>query len=480
MDFFQSPLAIVLFGVYALVVLALLSLFFRSGNQDPQLSSSTVSVPAGGEGSPDPADFPGSDSHKVSAGREDMSNGNDGLFREEAEKLFSNDRDPVFVMKEDYHVIYCNRAAGKLFGNERLAGNRDLADILEADPSKMIKAIGDPEKPRLIQFPCVLPNGKDGDAQVRIAVLNRLPRIYAVRVVSLDESRPGWLARPGKSAEGQTSLTRGGHLDFREIDPASVELSADQMLAPLRDIDGLLSKVSRSDTSFEGTDPALQSARAKLRKLIRHIEEIDWMLQVTDGQLHLNRQSFSAYEVLSNMADAANRVSSEEGPRLELDPPQKPTVEPILAGDQRIFEKVLTQLLTSAFRSADGGGIKVYFRIEPLESPHQSDDWYLFAGEDGGRSQASRLTIRIGFNRFTSKDKMESDLPAVIETLGSTMIDPKLSRRLDYVRKGRDSDLFGLTLARELVSKMEGELAFRSSPEGMSEFVLSLQFDNAG
>ncbi len=485
MEWFRSPLALIFFGVYALVLLGLLSVYFRSASRRNQSASAraadsgrTGPRPAGeavlvsGEGEVDGGRATGTGDFSSRPGPND-------LFREEAEKLFSGDRDPVFATDEDFRVFYGNRATVKLFGDQSATVRKSLAEILGSDEAKLRKAVGDPDKPKAVTVPCLLPNGKDGDVQLRVAVLNRLPRIYAVRVAGFEETRPGWLARPGRKSGGQTSLTRGGHLDFREIDPASVELSADQMLGPLRDIDERLSKVSRSDGEATGTDPSLQAARGRLRKLIRHIEEIDWMLQVTDGHLHLTHETFKAYEVLSGMADAANRLSGTDGARLELSPSEAPAVEPLLSGDRRIFEKILTQLLTSAFRSTDRKGIKVDYRSEPLESPQQSDDWYLFAGEETSRSQASRLTIRIGFHRFSEEEGGESDLPAVIETLGSAIIDPKLSRRLDYVRKGRDSDLFGLTLARELVTKLEGELAFQSSPEGLSEFVLRLQFDNA-
>jgi len=115
-----------------------------------------------------------------------------------------------------------------------------------------------------------------------------------------------------------------------------------------------------------------------------------------------------------------------------------------------------------------------------LESPTQSDDWYLFADEGEGHSQSSLLTLRIIFQRGEGETESTSDLPAVVETLGAQIVDPRLIRRLDFVRKGRDSDLFGLTLARELVSELEGELAFLTGAQGQSEFVLKLRFENAG
>ena len=285
----------------------------------------------------------------------------------------------------------------------------------------------------------------------------------------------------GKNGGESTSLTRGGHLDFREVDPASVELSADQMLVPLREMDDLLRRV-KDVQETEGTpsgNPPLLSARNKLRRLIRHIEEIDWMLQVADGHLHQRPESFRAYEVLAHMAAAANRVSAKEGPQLKIDPSEAPVVETLLTGDRRVFEKVLTQLLTSAFRaSAQDGEILAELRSKPLEAPTQSDDWYLFAGEEERASQATLLTVRITFDR-NEAGKGQSDLPAVVETLGAQVIDPRLNRRLDYVKKGRDSDLFGLTLARELVGQLDGELSFQTDPNGKSEFYLRLQFENA-
>ncbi len=476
MEWFRSPLAIVAFGVYALLLFGLLGAYLRpSRRSNPAVDGPDgTRVPGSGAeaaantGTPDP---------QMDIVAPDRSS-NASVFRDEAEKLFARDRDPVIVADEALRTVFLNRAARKLFGISEDGIFSSLAQILGSNEAEIRKVTADVEKPESVSVACRLPNGGDGTAQLRVAVMNRLPRILAIRVTALEAANPGWLARTGRKAAGQTSLTRGGRLDFREIDPATVELSADQMLGPLREIDERLRKVS-DGSPVVAADPSLQAARGRLRKLIRHIEEIDWMLQVTDGHLHLRPEEFKAYELLSGMASAANRMAGENGPRLRLSPSEQPAVEPLLAGDRRIFEKILTQLLTSAFRSADEQGIAVDYRSEPFESPSQSDDWTLFADEETGRSQATQVTVRIAFRRPVSENAADSDLPAVIETLGSAIIDPKLSRRLDFVRKGRDSDLFGLTLARELVSKLEGELAFQGRGEGESEFVLSLRFDNA-
>ncbi|MFP4352877.1 MAG: hypothetical protein ACLFTU_08610 [Puniceicoccaceae bacterium] len=464
MEWIRSPLVLVAFGAYALVLFLLLSRYFRAGEKRP----AGVRDPLrGAEALPVREDAPAALAR----------------FREEAERLFAKEKEPVFASDADLRVFYRNGAARKLFGGAFDDHDEPLAAILGAEEQPLRKSIGDPDKPVSATVACALPNGRAGTAQVRVAILNRMPRVLAVRVTGLEESRPGWLSKSdGPAGKGSTSLTRGGHLDFREVDPASVELSADQMLGPLREIDDLLSKVSERSAAagFGGgpPDPALPAARTRLRRMIRHIEEIDWMLQVTDGHLHLRPEPFRAHEVLAAMTETANRLSSADGPGLRLDPAEPPPVEPLLSGDRRVFEKILTQLLTSAFRSSGKGDIRVDYRAEPLESPTHSDDWYLFAGEDDARSQATRITIRIAFDR-PGAEAEGSDLPAVIETLGAQIMDPKLARRLDFVRKGRDSDLFGLTLARELVGKLEGELAFRSDPEGRSEFLLLLQFDNA-
>ncbi len=476
MEWIHSPLVLVAFGVYALVLFLLLSLFFRTGEsrsagtRAPLRGGAAVAVREDGLGSPGAAAPPDGGASPLET------------FREEAERLFAKEKEPVFAADGDLRVFYRNRAARKLFGGAFDEDDEPLAAILGAEDRDLRKLIGDPDKPLTVSVPCALPNGREGTAQVRVAILNRMPRVLAVRVTGLEESRPGWLSKTADSGGGSTSLTRGGHLDFREVDPASVELSADQMLGPLREIDELLSKVSERSAAAGPNagppDPALPAARTRLRRMIRHIEEIDWMLQVTDGHLHLRPEAFRAHEVLAAMTETANRLATADGPGLRLDPEEPPPVEPLLSGDRRVFEKILTQLLTSAFRSSGKGDIRVDYRAEPLEAPTHSDDWYLFAGEGDARSQATRLSIRIAFDRPGAESE-GSDLPAVIETLGAQIMDPKLARRLDFVRKGRDSDLFGLTLARELVGKLDGELAFQTGADGRSEFLLQLQFDNA-
>jgi len=477
MEWIRSPLVLVAFGAYALVLFFLLSRYFRAGEKRP----AEARGPLRGAGAV-PLREDGLDSSEATLAE----GGGDSTlakFREEAERLFAKEKEPVFAADGDLRVFYRNRAARKLFGGAFDDKDEPLAGILGAEEQPLRKSIGDPDKPLTVTVACTLPNGRSGTAQVRVAILNRMPRVLAARVTGLEESRPGWLSKSDGPEGGSTSLTRGGHLNFREVDPASVELSADQMLGPLREIDDLLSKVSErratAGPNEEPPDPALPAARTRLRRMIRHIEEIDWMLQVTDGHLHLRPEAFRAHEVLAAMTETANRLSTANGPGLRLDPAEPPPVEPLLSGDRRVFEKILTQLLTSTFRSSGKGDIQVDYQAEPLESPTHSDDWYLFAGEDDARSQATRISIRIAFDRPGAAEEEGSDLPAVIETLGAQIMDPKLARRLDFVRKGRDSDLFGLTLARELVGKLDGELAFRTDPGGRSEFLLRLQFDNA-
>ncbi|MBC2604395.1 HAMP domain-containing histidine kinase [Puniceicoccus vermicola] len=487
MEWFRSPLLLIAFVLYALLMVSLLAIYFRGSSDKSEEGSSTAnaakkgphrasrsSVTESSESVILESDFEEGDQSSRS-----RDSGLDELVRE-AEKLFSSEKEPIFVADAGLNIFYRNRAARKVFGDHRDSGEEPFASVLGANEKAVWKQFGDQDSPTMGTISCLLPNGKNGSAQVRLAVMNRMPRVYALRVTGLEEEKPSWLSRSAKGTES-TSLTRGAHLDFREVDPASVELSADQMLAPLREIDGLLKKVNDSQLAgdSEGSKRSLQPARNKLRRLIRHIEEIDWMLQVTDGHLHQRPENFQAYAVLAEMAEAANRLTTGDGPRLKLDPEEAPAVEPILSGDRRIFEKVLTQLLTSAFRATGSGEIIASFRSEALENPTQSDDWYLFAGEGESGSQATAVTIRIEFQR-PEEPSSGSDLPAVVETLGAQILDPRMTKRLDFVKKGRDSDLFGLTLARELVGKLDGDLAFQSDASGRSEFVLRLQFENAG
>ena len=481
MEWVRSPLVLVAFGAYALVLFGLLRAYFAAtspGGSRERRAEADGASEGSGEAAATPAAPGGRSAGEPTVVSPVPSSDRAPEFRTEAARRFDDDKEPVFATDEELRILYRNRAARKLFGGGKEESGEPVAEAIGADGKQLRKSVGDPDKPRSASLSCRMPNGKEGTAQLRVAVLNRLPRIYAFRVTALEEERPAWLGRSGRGDKASTSLTRGGRLDFREVDPASVELSADQMLGPLREIDERLRKVSEAPAASE--DAALQSARGRLRKLIGQIEEIDWMLQVGDGHLHLRPEPFRAYGILAGMAEAANRLASTGGPRLRLDPAEAPAVEPLLSGDRRIFEKVLTQLLTSAFRASGEEGIAVAYRSEPLESPVHSDDWYLFADEGEARSHATRLAVRIAFRRPDAEDRETSDLPAVIETLGSQWIDPKLSRRLDFVRKGRDSDLFGLTLARDLVAKLGGELVFHSGPDGKSEFLLRLEFENAG
>jgi len=483
MDWFQTPYLLVAFVGYALVMLVLLALYFRNGSEPAPGSSMARERAVPGNYA---SSGPSSRISEVSVVEDGFASERNDETRDprvdfvpEAERLFSGEKDPVFVTDEHFNVFYRNRQAAKLFGEGERTFEDPLFEVLGTDEKSIRKHLGGSDGNTSASIGCTLPNGKSGTVQVRLAILNRVPRILAIRVAGLEEEKPSWLSRSGKNSES-TSLTRGSHLDFREVDPVSVELSADQMLGPLREMDASMTKVNLSlqDEDSEGAKSALQPARNKLRRLIRHIEEIDWMLQVSDGHLQLRPESFRAYEVLSAMAEAANRVSSDGAPRLVLNPDQPPAVEPILSGDRRVFEKILTQLLTSAFRAADEGEIRATLRTEPLENPTQSDDWYLFAGESDARSESTLLTIRIDFQRPETPSN-GSDLPAVVETLGSQIMDPRTTKKLDFVKKGRDSDLFGLTLARELVGKLDGDLLFQTDATGRSEFVLRLTMENA-
>lgn len=471
MSFFQSvdPVTLSLgFVAYIGLLLILLSFYIR---RSPEAGS--------GDGvvaeffSPDAAVSPlGPSSHAPAAGNPMDRAGVPSELLAELEEAYRKDKDPVWVTDSGFRVYYANRSACRTFhvSETQARAGAGLATLVGADAQDFRELASKADAGSSSRIRCTLPDGGESFLGVGFSVVNRLPKVYAIRIHSVDS---------GKEVSGApalstgTSLTRGGSLNFRELDPDSVELSSDQMLEPLREIDGLLARAGK-ERPGQDTE-SMRLARGKVRRMIHHIEEIDWMLQVNQGQLHVRKETFRPVFVVEELVEAANRHSGTLEKSIELHCDAKETTPESFLGDRRVFEKVLTQLISAAFRSGSGERIDVHYRSTPLHSPVHSDDWHLFVGEESGTAIGRENHIEIGIEFSTPGPGGSSDLPTVVETLGSQILDPRTARRLDFVKKGRDSDLFGLTLARELVSQLKGELYFE--PVGAQRVRFRLAFD---
>ncbi len=289
------------------------------------------------------------------------------------------------------------------------------------------------------------------------------------RVMNSEDRRPEAVLPSSEVLVARRSLTSGPGFDIRQIDPDSVELSADEMLNPLHSIVQLVEKIRDEGDLSANQRRYLGAALAKSRRMISHIEDIDLMMRLQQGTVSLRERSFSLAEKLAKLADAAGRSMKDRGVEVlfrSLD--TKPYLVSI---DEQLTEKLLGQLMNAALRVTTGGGVvEVILSSAEVETAVSGSEFFFLEEDDLAIQEQRKIEIVFSFPQIAGDDRLSYLTHAVAEN-------PETALALKgYGGDGEvKQDLFGLTLARNIARKMGADLVFEPSRDGRTEFALTME-----
>ena len=189
----------------------------------------------------------------------------------------------------------------------------------------------------------------------------------------------------------------------------------------------------------------LDKIRGSTRYLLEIINNILDFSKIDAGKLELERIAFSLDDVMEGLSSLF-AAKAREGD-LAFEVVVAPETPRILLGDPLRLKQVLANLIGNAIKFTESGGVRI--EIRPLES-----------GEGALRLLFSVIDSGIGMNREQQSALFHE----------FTQADSSTTRK--YGGTG-----LGLTISRQLVERMEGEIDLTSTPGEGSTFTLTLPFE---
>lgn len=219
-----------------------------------------------------------------------------------------------------------------------------------------------------------------------------------------------------------------------------------EIRTPINGIIGLTQLVMETPPSFQQRQ-YLQMLRNSACQLLSPLGEILDLARIEAGQLELEQKNFSLRELVENVSDAVVYKADEKG--LELTMLVQHDVPDKLEGDPRRFKQVLLNLLDNAVKFSDHGTIAV--KIYQTEKGRSKLRLHVTVTDQGiGIAPEFHEVIFDRFNQVNTK---------IFQKYGGTGL--------------------GLTLARQIVTEMGGEIWVESEPGEGSVFhftaILGLQ-----
>ncbi len=285
-----------------------------------------------------------------------------------------------------------------------------------------------------------------------------------------DELRSAPAVLPPTAVGGEGALVpQGSSADLLKIDPSTVEMSADEMLGPLRSILEMLGKVKGEGNLNAAQKQYLTVAQAKGRRMVAHIEDIDLMLRLHDGPVSLRQDTFSLREKLERLVRSASRMGERNQVSVSLSNFEKDRY--LVRSDEKLFEKITGHLISSALRGIRDGKITIRLSSRLVSAPFSGTDFF-YLDEDELEGQGVRtITIECVMPGAGSRSKALDTLARNLEK------DAPETREETSQEPPEQQDVFALSLARELTKQLGGDLYFEQRGDGVGAFVLKLRLE---
>jgi len=192
-----------------------------------------------------------------------------------------------------------------------------------------------------------------------------------------------------------------------------------------------------------------QIIRNSGRSLMTILNDILDLARIESGKIQLEEVDFDLVELLDQTVELLG--SQAHGKGLELSTYMAPLVPCKLRGDEGRIRQILTNLISNSIKFTDEGGVRVEVSVD---MPGHGDEVALrFQVIDTGIGVPEHASQRI-FEKFTQADNSVTRL---------------------YGGSG-----LGLTICKELVSLMHGELGLKDADGGGSNFWFTIRLRNAG
>jgi len=192
-----------------------------------------------------------------------------------------------------------------------------------------------------------------------------------------------------------------------------------------------------------------QIIRNSGRSLMTILNDILDLARIESGKIQLEEVDFDLVELLDQTVELLG--SQAHGKGLELSTYMAPLVPCKLRGDEGRIRQILTNLISNSIKFTDEGGVRVEVSVD---MPGHGDEVALrFQVIDTGIGVPEHASQRI-FEKFTQADNSVTRL---------------------YGGSG-----LGLTICKELVSLMHGELGLKDADGGGSNFWFTIRLRNVG
>jgi signal transduction histidine kinase len=215
-----------------------------------------------------------------------------------------------------------------------------------------------------------------------------------------------------------------------------------ELRTPLNAIIGTIHLLMQDHESLLESDD-LKVMKDSSEHMLQLINEVLDFSKLGEGKLEFIHEPFDLLSMLQQTADTFTPAIHQKGIRLELEAAQLPDGRKVI-GDEMRLKQVLLNLLSNAVKFTESGSVTLRAHINRTT---ESGSEILFSVADTGIG-ISPEKIHIIFESFTQADA-------------------------ETTRKYGGSGL-GLSICRELVKKMGGELKVTSEPDKGSVFYFTL------
>lgn len=390
-----------------------------------------------------------------------------GLFTDLIQSSLNRLRDsteyPVLAVDRTEQILVSNALADRLlgYGQGELNG-RPLRDIfnLAEDPS------GSSQRHRATGHRA---DGSLFSAWLNFSVIDSTKRIVAITIDHEYEQGKGvsQQARGGDAPGNSMVQSPKGGSEIAKIDPNSLELSAQEMVNPMRAIMELAQLIAKdADNLTPQQRRYLQAMQNRGNRFIHQIEDIDLLIQLQEGVTQPKEKPFDVFKLIEKVVSEVSASVTRDGVSFLFN--SQFSRRFLIQTDEDFFLRVLRYLLNAAQRATPQGEIEVI-----LSSAESSDGGLsAFQNLDWDARRKLRLEVRVPGKEFSA------DVAQKLKNLGARSDETALVQQKSENRSDpRQPDLLGLTLAEEICRLLGGALSYSGSEKGEGAFSFEWECD---